>query len=1132
MPYGGREKVNMVTSILVVSLVLQFVAIYFALRLIKVSGRSLAWSFIAAAITLMALRRGVTLGHIFGEQALQADLSAELIALLISVLMAFGIERITPIVADLRSAAKREREMGIRYRMIFENSPVSVWEEDFSGVKTFFDRLRGEGVGDIESYFNEHPDAVLQCAELTKIVAVNRAALTLHGAADKEELLAGLAATFTPESFKTFREELVSLWHGKTEMSSDAVVKTLSGEPRSVTVNYSVCPACEETLSKVYVSLIDVTEREKERQQINLLNTALNNVHEAAFLIDENARFHFVNEEACRILGYSREELLSRGVEDVDPDFPSERWPGHWLELKAQGALLFEGRHRTKDGEIFPVEISANFIEYGEQDYNLALVRDIAERKRAEAALAASERQFRSLGENLPDNIIRYDREGRAVYINPVLEKLLGTSARERIGKRVREFHPDGSYEVYAEAVDAVLAGEGDREFEFVLPGADGNPSIHQIRIVAERGENGRISGVMAISHDITEQKRAEKELLDARMLFEGIIEQSPIPMALAKPTGELFFNKACADFLHTYDDPTLVSGIKYQDMKQPWKDYDAQGNPVPHGELPLARALQGEVTKNFEMQVVRKDGSRVWEMVTAGPIYDSEDNLIAGFIAFPDITERKEAEEALRKHREHLEETVQQRTEELRQARDAADAANKAKSLFLANMSHELRTPLNAILGFSQMMHHDEGLKPMQYENLDIINRSGEHLLGLINDVLDIAKIESGKLQLDNVPFDLESMIYEVGELMRLRAEQKGLELRIERRADLPRYIMGDEMRLRQILVNLVGNAIKFTGQGWVAIRLGIKGKSLLIDVEDSGPGIELDAQEHLFDPFVQLSESAMQSGTGLGLAIVRQFVQMMKGDIRVESTPGKGALFRIELPLESVDSADIRRLDEKAHGDVVGLTPGQPVYRILIAEDQAENRLLLTRLMRDIGLEVKAVENGEACVKLFESWQPDLIWMDERMPVMDGIEATRSIRAMTGGEKVKIVAVTALAFKEQQNELMAAGMDDFVSKPYRFNDIYDCLAGQLGVTFIYSTEKEEEKEPPKTLTPDMLSVLSTTARNRFKKALKSLESERIAEEVEKIAAIDPKLYDTLRYLVDNFDYPTILEALKGVKE
>lgn len=493
-----------------------------------------------------------------------------------------------------------------------------------------------------------------------------------------------------------------------------------------------------------------------------------------------------------------------------------------------------------------------------------------------------------------------------------------------------------------------------------------------------------------------------------------------------------------------------------------------------------------------------------------------------------------KAVEAELDNYRQHLEELVEQRTFALSVAKDAAEAANRAKSIFLANMSHELRTPLNAILGFSSMMQKNAQLEQTERDKLGIINRSGEHLLSVINDVLEMAKIETGHIQLEDVPFDLGGMVSDATDMLSVRAKKKGLQLFIDQSSPFPRFIIGDEGRLRQILINLLGNAIKFTQQGSVTLRLGTKQNAiahLLVEVEDTGPGISPEDQQRIFEPFVQLGEHAINKGTGLGLTITRQFVQMMGGNLTLESTPGKGALFRVELPLKEAREADvILKSVEKAKGEVIGLAPGQPDYRILIVEDQFENRQLLTQLMESVGFQVKLAENGEQGVQFFRSWQPHLIWMDRRMPVMDGLEATKAIRELPGGKQVKIVAVTASAFVEQRDEMLEAGMDDFVRKPYRFNEIYECLIRQLGVQFIYANAQPEKEAETMPLTAQMLSVLPPSLCHELREALESLDADRISALIAQVTPYDVNLRNTLTRLAGDFDYLAILNTLQTV--
>jgi CheY-like chemotaxis protein/anti-sigma regulatory factor (Ser/Thr protein kinase) len=364
----------------------------------------------------------------------------------------------------------------------------------------------------------------------------------------------------------------------------------------------------------------------------------------------------------------------------------------------------------------------------------------------------------------------------------------------------------------------------------------------------------------------------------------------------------------------------------------------------------------------------------------------------------------------------------------------------------------------------------------------------------------------------------------------MQVRAAEKNLQLVIDQSSTFPRYIIGDQARLRQVLINLVGNALKFTQQGGVTIRLSTRNNTishLLIEVEDSGQGIAPADQQRIFEPFVQIGQLADNKGTGLGLSITRQFVQLMNGRISLESVPGEGALFRIDLPLKGAEEADIHPLHHAEAREVLGIVPGQTDYRILVVEDQLENRLLLANLMQLVGFQVQVAGNGKEAVALFESWHPHFIWMDKQMPVMDGLEAARIIRDLPGGDTVKIVAVTASAFEEQRNEILAAGMDDFVRKPYRGNEIYDCLARHLGVEYVYANAPLAALEPV-ALTADMLLVLPDDLRRALETAVTSLESERIEQIIEQVAVYDPTLQAALAQLAENYDYPAILKALK----
>jgi PAS domain S-box-containing protein len=614
-----------------------------------------------------------------------------------------------------------------------------------------------------------------------------------------------------------------------------------------------------------------------------------------------------------------------------------------------------------------------------------------------------------------------------------------------------------------------------------------------------------------------------EKAKIESEVRFRRLVQDVPIPLAYVSKDGVIqYFNARFAQlFGYNHDDiPTIVDWwqLAYPDEAyRQWvlNTWNAAVQAAAESKRDILPVEYRVTCKNGDVRIMEISGVLMGE------------DLLASYI---DLTERKRNEEELKRYKDHLEEEVQQRTVDLVLARDAAEAANRAKSVFLSSMSHELRTPMNAILGFSGLMRKDPLLSQEQRENLDIINRSGEHLLTLINDVLEMAKIEAGRVQVESAPIDLGALVRDVSDMMAVRAREKGLQLLIDQSSEFPRYIKGDEARLRQVLINLVGNAVKFTPQGGVTMRFGMKPDHwpprLLIEIEDSGIGISAADQLRIFEPFVQVGELSTQKGTGLGLTITRQFVQLMGGTIAVESVPGEGSTFRVELPVEKVETADVARSDAVLKGEIVGLAPGQPQYRVLIVEDQLENQLLLSKLMKQIGFEVKVAENGQQGVELFQCWHPHLIWMDRRMPVMDGIEATRRIRALPAGADVKIIAVTASAFMEQRAEMLEAGMDEFVRKPYRFNEIYECLTRQLGVQYTYAQESIEPEMEDVALTENMLSALPQALCVELRAALESLDGERISAAIEQVA--DPQLRKTLMYLAGNFNYPVILDALQ----
>jgi PAS domain S-box-containing protein len=908
------------------------------------------------------------------------------------------------------------QESAARYRALFEDSPIALWEEDFSAVKELIENWRRNGETDLRAFFQREPERLHECARAVRVIHVNQAALDLYGAVDVSQLRGSLDKVFTEESMPVFRNEILVFASGESAFSAESRQRTLDGRMLWASVRAVVPAAYAQSWQKIFVSTIDLSARKRaedelweNRQRLELMQFAINNMADSAFIIDPlDARFTYVNAAACKTLGYTYAEFVKLGVRDIDPEFIEKDWHEHMDDIREQGSLRFESAHRHKNGTVLPVEVFSNYYVYGGDEFILSFSRDISERKRLDAELQAY---------------------------------------REHLEELVR-------------------------------------------------------ARTAALETEMFEREQVSASLRETETHFRKTFELSGDALYISDITGRFLNANATACRELGYDLAELQQ-LCVTDIDVDFKQHNA--------ELKFLETLPTQESVTFETKHRRKDGSCFPVEINLSFLPKGDSGWL--FASCRNIATRKQLEETLRR------------------AKDTAEEASRAKSLFLANMSHELRTPMNAILGFAQLMRHDAGLNNEQRANLDTINRSGQHLLALINDVLEISKIEAGQPVLHYEIFDIYEMLTSLKEMMGVRAHQKDLVLRVEQCQDLPRYLRSDAQKLRQVLVNLMGNAIKFTSHGEISLGLtwNAQNNSLSCHVRDSGCGISADERERVFAAFYQSREAAkLGEGTGLGLTISREYIRLLGADLQLDSTPGQGSCFYFTIPVEAINSDDTPPELTRQNRRVLSLAPGQPEYRILVVEDNHDNRRLLLQLLENAGFKVRQAANGVEAIKMFQSWHPHLIWMDMRMPVLDGYEATRRIKALQNGHNSIIIALTASAFEEERAAILTAGCDDFLRKPVDAEILFDLMQRYLNVRYVYAANEA----PTTDIAPEIITELPPALRDDLYHAALHLDVENIRALLAQVNASAPQAGAALERLAREYRYDKIQELCQPAQE
>jgi PAS domain S-box-containing protein len=676
----------------------------------------------------------------------------------------------------------------------------------------------------------------------------------------------------------------------------------------------------------------------------------------------------------------------------------------------------------------------------GEPVSVLSVTRDITQQKLVQEMLSQREREFRTLAENSPDNIARFDRHGRLVYANPAVMQAWDVDTAGLVGKTPTDMKLAGMpwLRECERLVRKVLLEGEPVEVEMCGTHRSGDGQTFHVRFVAERESTDEPVGVLVIGRDITERKQTELALQRRKEEFRALVDNSPDVVARYDRQGQLVFANPALTRL-------LTSGADGEPSAGDWS--------FTH-ETDLFRGLLAQVlatgeTRLAELRYRRADDSLGWLDVRLCAEL-AEDGTVASVLAIArDITE-------FVAQREDLEEQVRRRTADLQAATQKANLANQAKSDFLAVMSHEIRTPLNGVIGMTELLATTR-LDPHQSRFVEAAKLSGRHLLELVNDVLDLAKIEANEIRFERESVDLRQLLREAIAPFIGVATTKGLVLNVEVAPDLPARIWSDPLRLRQALVNLVGNAIKFTHHGWVRLRVIRPAGATLPDrklgiefeVSDSGIGIARHAQAHIFDAFTQADSSTARryGGTGLGLAITARLVRLMGGELLVDSEPDRGSRFRFALCVDPVEE-----LLEAPVGDLALKTTSRQELpsarrnlRVLVVEDSPVNQEVVRAMLAHCGIEAQLVSNGFDALKLVATREFDLVFMDCMMPGLDGYETVRRLRRFEAEQArespIPIVALTANAGEEDLQQCMAAGMNDFLGKPLSLQNLRRAL-------------------------------------------------------------------------------------------
>lgn len=858
-----------------------------------------------------------------------------------------------------------------------------------------------------------------------------------------------------PEYFSQMWETLHSgkAWHG--------TLCNRRKDGQFYWVSSTICSMLDERgLPYCYISILtDITEQKSLEKSLlqgkQFLENLADSLSEGVYALDVDGNCTFINQKACDLLGYRRTELIGNNLHDLIhfKKIDGTLVPREQCSIRLHNGTLYQSEDEfliRKNGDMFRVALSsAPLLEMSDQSGigritgSVAGFRDITEEYRLRGQLKLIDSAVGNISQGIIITTASPDPdEARIVYVNQGFTRITGIRMEDAIGQNPGIIKGDASNaNVLRRLRPAIERGE-DFTGETINYRENGERYISEWHISPVRDADGNMTHIVSLQSDVTERKLAEQRISDSETRLRRMLEMSPVAVRIMRRSDKrvVFANQSYAAMFHT-SMGNVIGANPIQFYRNQNEFFDISG-----------RLDQGENIVNLLVELQTISGESLWVLASYFHIEYEEETAVLGW--FYDVTE-------------------------LRRAKDMAEEAARLKSEFLSTVSHEIRTPMNGVIGMTDLLL-DTRLNHQQRDFANTIRESADALLTIINDILDFSKIEAGKLVIEKISFNLALTIQGTIDLLVKRAEEKGLALLVKIEPEISGKLLGDPLRIRQLLINLIGNAIKFTEQGYISLNVSQADQFLRFEVLDTGVGISKEIQSRLFVPFTQADSSTTRKhgGTGLGLSICKHLVELMGGGIGMESVDGKGSTFWFTLPLkETSDPAIDVMLDATAPPIPIDsltnldepVTPPNPVDAlnkgtlILLVEDNAINRKVAILQLNKMGYATHAVENGQKAVDAIVTLPYGLVLMDCQMPVMDGFEATRIIRLAErdSGRHIPIVAMTANAMQGDRERCLAAGMDDYLSKPINPQMLADTLTRWLPKSSFIDGKPVELAEP-----------------------------------------------------------------------